>query len=169
MPRSNETLLRMAGICLPMILAAVAARSVLKSPKNAPTVSAAVPSAEDLDSLGKYLAARPSRGVPVIASNTGFRNDRPDPFVSIDFVPQPDSGAAVAVPVVKPVARDRYVVTAILISSDKRVAVVNEDLVSVGSMLPGGFRVTAIENDHVEIVAPSGVRRLLTIRSTSGP
>lgn len=173
MPRSNETLLRVAGICLPMLLLAVGARYALKPAKNGPAISAGIPSAEELDSLSKYLTARPSRGVPVIASVNRTQIDQPDPFVSMDFAPAKNAGdsasAAGTQPAVRPVPRDRYVVSAILIASDKRLAVVNESVVTVGTMLPGGFRVTAIENDHVEIVAPSGVRRMLTVRESTGP
>ncbi len=167
MPRSNDTLIRIAGISLPMLLLAVAAQSALKPPKNAPTVSPGIPSAEELDALAPYLTPRPSRGVPSVAVAAPIRYDQPDPFVSMEYVAAVDS--TVTRTVVRPVQRDRYVVSAILISSDRRIAVINEELVTVGSMLSGGFRVTAIENDHVQIVAPTGVSRRLTVRESTGP
>ncbi len=167
MPRSNDTLLRVAGISLPMILVAFAAHSALKPPKNPPTVSPGIPSAEDLDSLSRYLKARPLGAVPRLVGNARFPGDEVDPFVSVDYAAAPEPTGSPTDP--KPVVRDRYVVTAILISSDRRIAVINETLVTVGSMLPGGFRVTAIENDHVQIVAPSGASRVLAIRENTGP
>lgn len=167
MPRSNDTLIRIAGISLPMLLVAFAAHNALKPPKNAPTVSPGIPSAEELDSLTRYLVPRQSRGVPIVAVATPVQFNQPDPFVSIEYVAAPDTTVSQAV--VRPVPRDRYVVSAILISSDRRIAVINEQLVTLGSMLPGGFRVTAIENDHVQIVAPTGASRVLTIRETTGP
>lgn len=166
MPRSNETLLRFAGICLPIVLATVGARSALKPPNNAAVISAGIPTAEEFDSLSKYLAARPSQGVPEITSTQRVRQDLFDPFTAGDFVALTDTAGAVTV---VPKVRDRYVVTAILISRDRRVAVIDEALVSVGSILPGGVRVTAIETDHVEIVAPSGTRRMLAIKDSDGP
>lgn len=172
MPRSNDTLIRVAGISLPMLLIAVAAHSALKPPKNAPTVSPALPSAEELDALTQYLTPAVSKGIPVIATATGTRGDQPDPFISLEYVAAAPSSVDTAKgvqPVVRPVVRDRYVVSAILISNDRRIAVINESLVTVGSMLPGGFRVTAIESNHVQIVAPSGASRMLTVRESTAP
>ena len=164
MPRSNNTLLRFGAIVLPVVLVAAAAHSALKPPKDAPPVVAGVPTADELDSLSKYLRARPAQGVPQLASAAQVRTDLFDPFASPDFVPVEGAPSG---PV--PQVRDRYVVTAILISREKRVAVVDDALVSVGSVLPGGVRVIAIENDHVEIVGPTGTRRMLTIKDTNGP
>lgn len=168
MPRSNDTLIRIAGISLPMLLVAFAARTALKPPRNAPTVSAGIPSVDELDSLTRYLMPRQSRGIPSVAVAAPVQFDQPDPFISMEYVAAPDTTVSQQ-PVVRPVPKDRYVVSAILISSDKRIAVINEQLVTVGSMLPGGFRVTAIENDHVQIVAPTGVSRMLSIRESTGP
>ena len=161
MARANASWLRIAGICFPILLASVAARRALEPRKVSPEVTSSLPSREELDSLSKYLAARAPQ------SGSGFRVfERPriddyDPFASSDFVELNVSSTAPTPP-----ARDRYVVTAILISKDKRVAVINDALVSVGSILPGGVRVTAIENDHVEIVGRSGTRRMLAIKDS---
>jgi hypothetical protein len=163
MARANEPLLRIAGICLPMLLASVVAHRALKPPAVTAEVSSGVPSAEELDSLSKYLAARAPQSSPGLGAFDRSRIDSYDPFASAEFVEMNVSSTA---PV--PQVRDRYVVTAILISRDKRVAVINDALVSVGSILPGGVRVTAIENDHVEIVGRSGTRRMLAIKDTEG-
>lgn len=168
MPRSNDTLIRIAGISVPMLLVAFAAHTALKPPKDVPTVSAGIPTAEELDSLARYLIPRQSRGVPVVAVATPVQYDQPDPFISMEYVAPPETPLAPDT-VARPVPRDRYVVSAILISNDKRIAVINEQLVTVGSMLPGGFRVTAIENNHVQIVAPTGVSRMLSIRESTTP
>lgn len=133
-------------------------------------LSGAVPSAEELDSLKGYLVPQAVMGVPQIASSIGVPLDEPDPFTSANLVAPLDSASAALAALARRVApRDRYVVTAILISSDNRVAVINETLVRIGSTLPGGYRVTAIENDHVEIVGSTGVRRVLAIRDDTGP
>lgn len=167
MPRSNETLLRFAGVCLPIVLATVGARSALKPPNDAAVISAGIPTAEEFDSLSKYLAVRPSQGVPDITSLQSVRQDLFDPFSSGNFVALTDTAGTVTV--VVPKVRDRFIVTAILISKDRRVAVIDESLVSVGSILFGGVRVTAIESDHVEVVAPGGARRMLAIKDSDGP
>jgi hypothetical protein len=160
----NGPLLRIAGISLPILLVSVAAHRALEQPSATAEVSTGIPSAEELDSLSQYLAARPPQSAPGfgIASRANF--DQFDPFASPDFV---DVNVSSTAPV--PRVRDRYVVTAILISKDRRVAVINDALVSVGSILPGGIRVTAIENDHVEIVGRSGTRRMLSIKDSEGP
>ena len=164
MPRSNETFIRFGAIVLPLLLVTAAARSALKQPASTPVVAAGLPTADEFDSLGKYLKARPVQGVPELSSAARVQADLFDPFASPDFVPV-DGATSGAVPQV----RDRYVVTAILISREKRVAVVDDVLVNVGSVLPGGVRVTAIESDHVEIVGPTGTRRMLTIKDSNGP
>lgn len=61
-------------------------------------------------------------------------------------------------------AEPRWVASAILITADRRSAVIDDRIVSVGDVLGGGARVVAIERDHVEIVTPSGVRRRLTVQ-----
>jgi hypothetical protein len=164
MPRSNDPWLRFGAIVLPVVLVAAAARSALKPSTDTPAVNAGVPSAEEFDSLSKYLRARPAQGVPQLVSAEGVQAGLYDPFASPDFVPVEG-----ATPSSVPQVRDRYVVTAILISRDKRVAVVDDVLVGVGTVLPGGVRVTAIESDHVEVVSPSGTRRMLTIKDSNGP
>ena len=164
MARANEPLLRIAGICLPILLISVAAHRALKPPAVTAEVSTGIPSAEELDSLSRYLAARPPQSAPGFGIVGRSNFDQFDPFASAEFVELNVSSTA---PV--PRVRDRYVVTAILISKDRRVAVINDTLVSVGSILPGGIRVTAIENDHVEIVGRSGTRRMLSIKDSEGP
>lgn len=161
MARANEPLLRIAGICLPMVLASVAAHRALKPPAAPVEVSASIPSVEELDSLARYLVAQPPQSPANLGMFDRSRISDFDPFGSPDFVELNVSSSAPA-----PRVRDRYVVTAILISRDKRVAVINDALVSVGSVLPGGIRVTAIENDHVEIVGRSGTRRMLSIKDS---
>ena len=66
----------------------------------------------------------------------------------------------------RPVAVEEagWVASAILITQDRRSAVIDDQIVSVGDVLGGGARVVAIERDHVEIVTPAGVRRRLTVQ-----
>jgi hypothetical protein len=159
MPRANDSLMRVAGICLPLILIAVAARTALK-PKSAVASVSGLPAVEEIDSLGKYLRPQQNLVVPVVASGAIVRDAEADSYERVSRVQRQ------SVPRENP-AVDSYQVTAILISSDRRVAVVNETLVSVGSMLPGGAKILAIENDYVEIFV-DGKRRLLSIKESSG-
>lgn len=165
MPRSNESLLRFGAIVLPVVLISAAAHSALKPLPVAAAVPAGVPTADEFDSLTRYLKAPPAQGVPSLVSAARVQTDSYDPFASADFMA---TEAPVTASTSAPV-RERYVVTAILISKDRRVAVIDDALISVGSVLPGGIRVIAIENDHVEIVGPGGTRRMLTIKDSSGP
>lgn len=56
-----------------------------------------------------------------------------------------------------------WTVSAILISDVRRVAVVNEELVTIGSRTAGGARIVAIEPDHVVLTEPGGARRVVRV------
>jgi len=53
--------------------------------------------------------------------------------------------------------------TAILISDQRSVAVIDEAVVGVGDRLPNGARVDAIQSDRVVVVERNGQRRVLTL------
>jgi hypothetical protein len=65
-------------------------------------------------------------------------------------------------PTVRPADAGRRL-TALLIADDRRVAVVDDSLVSVGDLLRDGSRVSAIQPDGVWIIEKSGKWRLLTL------
>lgn len=81
-----------------------------------------------------------------------------DPFDRLASVPDEPEPAGPVQAVVAASAGPAISVSAILIAGDDRVAVINNTLVRIGSTLPGGSRVIAIERDHVEIVRPSGTK-----------
>ncbi len=58
-------------------------------------------------------------------------------------------------------------VTAILISQERRVAIVNDRIVSVGDALPGDARIEAIEPDQV-IINRGGRREVLRLLPLAG-
>lgn len=60
-------------------------------------------------------------------------------------------------------AKPGWTVSAILISDVRRVAVVNEELVTIGSRTAGGARIVAIEPDHVVLTEPGGARRVVRV------
>lgn len=59
--------------------------------------------------------------------------------------------------------RPRWVVSAILLTDARRMAVVNDSVVVVGSGLPGGARVVEIQSDRVVLQEPGGVRRVISL------
>lgn len=90
-----------------------------------------------------------------------------DPFAVLQPVTVADESAmgdfAVAEAAAAPEAPASLAVSAILVANGRRVAVVNEAIVTIGDRLPGGARVSAIERDHVVVSAPDGSRRTLSI------
>jgi hypothetical protein len=60
-------------------------------------------------------------------------------------------------------ATPRWTLSAVLISGDRRSAIVNDRVVRPGDRLNDGTRVEVVEGDHVVIVTPDGVRRRLEL------
>ena len=86
-----------------------------------------------------------------------------DPFDSRWFAGERSAVAsAYAVPTV-PTASAAPRLTAILIADERRVAVVDDAMVSVGDVLRDGARVSAIQPDRVFVVEKSGRWRTLTL------
>lgn len=50
-------------------------------------------------------------------------------------------------------------VSAIMISGDRRLAIVDDRLVEAGDVLAGGGRLVQVARDHVVVLGPDGVRR----------
>jgi hypothetical protein len=124
------------------------------------------PNPEHLDSLSVYLSPVRPRG----AAGFGFDEESfDDPFEPPRSRPAaaPPAPAIAAGPSHAPAARPRHalVVSAILISDVRRVAVIDNALFAVGDRLPGGARVAAIEKDRVVVVQPDGMRRSLPVES----
>ncbi len=165
MSPARNPYLRIGAVVVLIAAVTFLALSVLKRKTgDAPVLSSVIPTVESLDSLGHYLSPVQAPAVPVLDNISQLRMDNSDPFGSETDVTSstpPQAGPVIALPT-------QYVLSAILISTDNRLAVVNELLVSVGTVLPGGTRVTAIEPDHIVIVAPSGVRRMLTVKDANG-
>jgi len=61
----------------------------------------------------------------------------------------------------------RWVVSAIMITESRRVAVVNDSLVTVGAAVGNGATVTAIEPDRVILLESGGARRELRVQAGS--
>lgn len=128
-----------------------AAAAVVRAPK-----SYIAPSA--LDSLGRYLR-------PIALTSARGPGQAAELFVRDDYYAQPaprerSSGgsSAAAGP-----ARPRWVVSAILLTDARRMAVVNDSVVVVGSALPGGARIVEIQSDRVVLQESGGARRVISL------
>ena len=121
-----------------------------------------LPNAEELDSLRGYVMRSP----PVIqappAQEQAYALGGADPFAkvsraevrSVGFVGGGSSGPATP----------RWVVSTIMITENRRVAVINGVLANAGTILPGGARVLAIEPDHVVLAEAGGARREISVQ-----
>lgn len=107
--------------------------------------------------LSRYVG--PVAGRAVSYETLDARGDGRDPFTERLYIAEPAPAPARA-----PAVESGWVASAILITNDRRSAVVNDEIVSVGDVVPGGARVVAIERDRVVIVTPAGVRRTLTVQ-----
>jgi hypothetical protein len=101
-----------------------------------------------LESLALYL--KPIAAAP------------PAPLVEPFVPPRYEDDEPVEAPTGSP-GRPGWTVSAILISDVRRVAVVNEELVTIGSRTAGGARIVAIEPDHVVLTEPGGARRVVRV------
>lgn len=128
-----------------------AAAAVVRAPK-----SYVAPSA--LDSLGRYLR-------PITLTAARGPGQAAELFVRDDYYAQPaprerTSGQSSAP---SGPARPRWVVSAILLTDARRMAVVNDSVVVVGSTLPGGARIAEIEADRVVLEESGGVRKVVSL------
>lgn len=126
-----------------------------------PTLAAGGPQYPDADSLGAligYLAPVPA---PALQAQARFAElDGRDPF---DDPLQP---ALDATPAAQPRPRTvaGLVLSAILTSPDRRVAIIDDQVVGKGDALAGGGSVLAIEAGQVLVRDAHGQRRTLTLR-----
>lgn len=129
-----------------------AAAAVVRAPK-----SYVAPSS--LDSLGRYLR-------PIALTAARGPGQAAELFVRDDYYAQPaprerspgGSSSAPSGPV-----RPRWVVSAILLMDARRMAVVNDSVVVVGSTLPGGARIVEIQSDRVVLQESGGARRVVSL------
>lgn len=160
MPPNSPALLRIALIALPTVLATVGARRIISaSPMAQPP--AQTPTAVQLESQLPFVQQSKLAAVPELDRPVPLRRFDPDPFDATEL-----RAEAVAVGDSVDARASGWSVTAILIAGDKRMAVVNDKLVTLGTRLPGGERVIAIENNHIEVMEPGGSRRIVAIQES---
>ena len=134
-----------AGACLVFLLIAIWS---YRSRDDVAAAPAGLPSAEELDSLARYLS--PVQPAPRLDDYAVFLPARPAPRVE-----------SVAPPPAEAEPGTQWELSAILIAGARPVAIINDQAVAPGAELSDGSRVLTIERDHVVIRAPNGARRRL--------
>lgn len=152
----NEALARSRAWLVPgvaAVLLAVAAWWTLR-PTETPVI-AGWPTPEELDSLVPYLA-------PVAAAP---RIDDYGAFLPAATAPAP--AAPRPAPLGAPAPEWRL--SAVLITGDRPIAIIDDAPVGLGARLPDGSVVVAIEREQVVLRAPDGTRRTLRLSPEAGP
>lgn len=164
MASESQRVLKMGALVIPIFVAAAGGKWAVDAIGTKGIPSASLPTPQELDSLRGYVvrttppAPAPSPSVPAYAVGGS------DPFAKVDRWETPryvaDGGIGTPARTLPP----RWIVSTIMITESRRVAVVNGSLVSPGTLLPGGARVLSIEPDHVVIAEPSGARREVAVQ-----
>jgi hypothetical protein len=152
---------RVALIAVAITSAGLAALSLRILGAAEVTAAKPIPAA-DVQSLSAYLAPLADTTSLAVSGN-GTMVGEQDPFGSpARVVRVPANGAsAVTVPLG---TSQRWVVSSILFQGSKRSAIVNNSWVSVGDLLAGGARVTAIERKYVVVTDAQGSRQVVSIQ-----
>lgn len=130
---------------------------VTSTASEAVAVAKGYPAPAALDSLGRYL-----RPMTLTTSEAGTEPAdllSANEYFGPSGAPEPDNGGA-ATP---RAGRPRWIVSAILLTDARRMAVLNDSVVVVGSVAAGGGRVVAIESNHVVLQEPGGARRIVPL------
>ncbi len=141
-----------------MIIAFGVAWRVNSTAATLVSASQSYPDPAALDSLGPYL-----RPLALTSTRTGAPNEliASEEYFGPPRDYSPDFGVAPSAP--RPAPRAQWTVSAILMTDLRRMAVVNDSVVVVGSTMPGGARVVAIESSHVVLQESGGRRRTISL------
>ncbi len=161
MQSENTRLLQIAALVIPVIAAAAGGKWAVDATRLNVLPSASLPSSRELDSLRGYvLRTQPVAQPPIPAA--GMLASGTDPFANVSVSEAPSYvGASAPAAGPRPV---RWIVSTIMITENRRVAVINGVLATAGSVLPGGARVLAIEPDHVVLAESGGARREVSVQ-----
>jgi hypothetical protein len=139
-------------------LVALAANRVAAAPARP-----AIPAVADVAGLGD-VGQFVGREAPDSVAQGYFESLTVDPFAyRPTSVEQSGVAPSALIPTVPSSPAERNRLTAILVADDRRVAVVDDAMVSVGDVLPDGARVSAIQPDRVWVVDRIGRWRMLTL------
>ena len=164
MGNESRRLLQVGALVIPVLAAAVGGKWAVDAARMKTGSPAALPTIQELDSLRGYVVQTPpvaQQPAPTAAIG-GYAFGGADPFAKVARWDTPRysagaGGSSRAVPA-------GWVVSTILITENRRVAVINGAIASPGSVLPGGARVLSIEPDHVVIAEPGGARREVSVQ-----
>ncbi len=166
MANGSQTIFRVSGVMVAVLLA-LGGKWAVDATKLPTLPSSRLPTSEELDSLRGYVA-KPSapiavaRAVIPAAGGAGL-----NPFAKVTLLEAPKYLSEQALGSAAPrVTRPQWLVTTIMITDTRRVAVVNGTLVSAGSALSGGARIVSIEADHVVLTDASGNRRTVPVQNS---
>ncbi len=165
MATESRQWLQIWTLVIPVLLAAAAGRMILNAARVENFPSASLPTSQQLDSLRGFAVRRPE-AVPAASAPmvTAYAFGSAEPF---SRVTRGEVARYSIEPGQIPTARSRsepWIVSTIMITEARRVAVVNGLLVSVGSGLTGGAHVAGIEPDYVVIAEAGGRRREVPVR-----
>ena len=158
MTSESRRLLQIGMLVIPVVAAAAGGKWAVDATRLATMPSASLPTPAELDSLRGYVvrstptaqATKPTLR-PIVMGGS-------DPFAKVARWETPkystETGPAPA----------RWVVSTIMITDNRRVAVVNGVLASPGTVLPGGARVLVIEPDHVVLAEINGTRHEISVQ-----
>jgi hypothetical protein len=109
------------------------------------------PSAEELDSLSRYLQPVPPA---------------PDVEEYDMFIPAMEAAPGAAGPPPEPAGPAPRRLTAILVVGSDPIAIIDDLQVRTGTVLPGGTQVVAIDRSGVVLREPNGSQRTLRLSAT---
>lgn len=149
----SETLARLRG---PLVLGASAlllsvAAWWLVRPVEARQI-AGWPAPEELDTLSRYLS--PAQPAPRLDEYQAYLPAAAEPVRSLP-APQPTPPVSLRL-------------SAVLITGDRPMAIINDIPVAPGARLPGGAEVVSIEREQVVVRDPDGTRRTLRLSPEAG-
>jgi hypothetical protein len=159
MTSENRRLLQIGVLVIPVVAAAAGGKWAVDATRLAAMPSASLPTAAELDSLRGYVVRTAPAAQAPKATVSAFAIGGADPFAKVARWESPRYSAE-AVPVAA-----RWVVSTIMITDSRRVAVINGVLASPGTLLPGGARVLIIEPDHVVLSEANGTRHEISVQS----
>lgn len=163
MTSESKRLLQIGGLVIPVIAAAAGGKWAVDATRLATMPSAALPTPAELDSLRGYVVRTEPAAQPPKPASPVIGNVSSDPFATVTHGETPRySGQAIAPPLPA-----RWVVSTIMITDSRRVAVINGVLAAPGTVLPGGARVLTIEPDHVVLAEANGVRHEISVQGAN--
>jgi hypothetical protein len=160
MSSDGTRLLQICALVIPIVAAAAGGKWAVDATRTKMGSSPQLPSAEELDSLRGYVSRTPPVPERQPEQSTAYTLGGTDPFAKVtraEVRAMPVSGFSGP-------AAPRWVVSTIMITENRRVAVINGVLANTGTVLPGGARVLAIEPDHVVLAESNGARREISVQ-----